>query len=366
MSSGPATVPRLRGACKEDLSSLKDDQLLARFFQEREDAAFAVIVERYGPLVYGVCRRILPDSNDAEDAFQATFLVLVRKGGTLRDPGRVANWLFGVAYRTARKLRAKAAQRTKSERQAGEMPTKSDLAEMTYEELQAILDEEISQLPEKYSLPLVLCYLEGKTNAQAAAQLGWPEGSMSRRLSRARDLLRSRLAKRGLAMSVALIAAVFARPAVAAVPSALLSATTRAATLAADGCDLTDIVSPRAAKAVQEVIAGMSATSKFTIPTIVALASVLLIVSTVVWQLGAPAHAASLFHFGRSSNVHGLMTTPAGGSVLPAAGQATCGDGCGSSCGAVVPAGSTGPAGSTVSAGSAVQPAASAACGASQ
>ena len=146
MSSGPAVGPsnavsRPHNACKDDLTSLKDDQLLNRFFQEREDAAFAVLVERYGPLVYGVCRRILYDSNDAEDAFQATFLVLVRKGGTLRDPGRLANWLYGVAHRTARKLRAKAALRTKSERQAGEMPTKSDLADMTYEELQAILDE---------------------------------------------------------------------------------------------------------------------------------------------------------------------------------------------------------------------------------
>ena len=365
MSSGPAVGPsnavsRPHNACKDDLTSLKDDQLLNRFFQEREDAAFAVLVERYGPLVYGVCRRILYDSNDAEDAFQATFLVLVRKGGTLRDPGRLANWLYGVAHRTARKLRAKAALRTKSERQAGEMPTKSDLADMTYEELQAILDEEISQLPEKYSLPLVLCYLEGKTNAQAAAQLGWPEGSMSRRLSRARELLRSRLAKRGLAMSVALIAAVFARPVVAAVPRALLLATTRAATLAADGCELADIVSPRAAKAVQEVIAGMSAASKFTVPTIVALASVLLIVSTVVWQLGAPAHAASLFSFGRGSNVHGLATTPASGSMLPSTGQSTAGDGCGSSCSATV------ASSSTVSSGSAVQPAASAGCGAAQ
>jgi RNA polymerase sigma factor (sigma-70 family) len=358
MSSGPAVVPsnivpsnavpRPRGAFKEDLTSLKDDQLRNRFFKDREDAAFGVLVERYGPLVYGVCRRILTDSNDAEDAFQATFLVLVRKGGTLRDPGRLANWLYGVAYRTARKLRAKAAQRTKSERQAGEMPTKSDLADMTYEELQAILDEEISQLPEKYSLPLVLCYLEGKTNAQAAAQLGWPEGSMSRRLSRARELLRSRLAKRGLAMSVALIAAVFARPAVAAVPGALLLATTRAATLAADGCELADIVSPRAAKAVQEIVAGMSAANKFTIPTIVALASVLLIVSTVVWQLGAPAHAASLFHFNRGSNVHGLTTTPTSTSLLPAMGNMSAGDGCGSSCSATA------------------QPSASAACGAAQ
>src|SRR5437868_7393770 len=249
MFPGSAVAPRLRVDEKSlDLRNLKDELLLARFFQAREEAAFAVLMERYAPLVYGVCRRVLHDASDADDAFQATFLVLVRKGGTLRDPGRLANWLYGVAYRTARKLRAKAFLRTKSERQAGEMPTKSGLADMTYEELQAILDEEISQLPEKYSLPLVLCYLEGKTNAQAAAQLGWPEGSISRRLSRARELLRSRLAKRGMAMSVALIAAVFAKPSSSAVSRELLIATTRAATLAAEGAELEEVASPTAAK----------------------------------------------------------------------------------------------------------------------
>jgi len=286
MSSGPAVAATPRGAWKRsDLLELKDDQLLARFFVEREDAAFGALVERYGPLVYGVCRRILPDTNDAEDAFQATFLVLVRKGGTLREPGKLASWLYGVAYRTARKLRSKAALRTKSERQASEMPTKSDVSDMTYEELQSILDEEISQLPEKYALPLVLCYLEGKTNAQAAAQLGWPEGSISRRLSRARELLRSRLARRGLAMSVALIAAVFARPAAAAVPGALLAATTRAAALAAEGVELEELISPRAAKAVRDMVASMSAASKFAIPTIALLASLLLVITTAAWQL---------------------------------------------------------------------------------
>src|SRR3954470_17999514 len=122
MSSG-SIAARRDNATKADLQSLKDDQLLNCFFQERLDAAFSVLVERYGPLVYGVCRRVLNDSNDAEDAFQATFLVLVRKGATLRDPGRLGNWLYGVASRTARKLRAKAVRRTKSERQAGEMPT---------------------------------------------------------------------------------------------------------------------------------------------------------------------------------------------------------------------------------------------------
>jgi RNA polymerase sigma factor (sigma-70 family) len=314
------------------LAALNDDQLLSRFFLEREDAAFGVLVERYGPLVYGVCRRILADSNDAEDAFQATFLVLVRKGGTLRDPGRLPSWLYGVAYRTARKLKAKSALRTRSERQASEMPTNSDVNEMTYDELQAILDEEISQLPEKYALPLVLCYLEGKTNAQAAAQLGWPEGSISRRLSRARELLRSRLARRGLALSAALITAVFARPAVAAVSHELLASTTRAATLAASGVALDEIVSPTTAKVVNDVIAGMSAASKFAIPSAVALASILLIITTIVWQFGAPAYAAGRFGFRRAPNAHGLTTTPSSTPAIVVPGGAATDTSCASSC----------------------------------
>jgi RNA polymerase sigma factor (sigma-70 family) len=299
-----------------ELRGLADGPLLARFFEAHDDAAFTVLIERYGPLVFGVCRRILADANDAEDAFQATFLVLVRKGGTLRDPGRLASWLYGVAYRTARKAKAKAALRTKSERQAGEMPTKSDCSEMTYDELQAVLDEEIAQLPEKYALPLVLCYLEGKTNAEAAKQLGWPEGSISRRLSRARELLRSRLARRGLALSAALITAVFARPSSAAVPGELLSATTRAAVLVADGVDPADVVSPTAAKLVSEVVAGMSSASKFAIPTVLALVALLMITTAAIWQFGSPVHAAGLFQLQRGAGVHGLTTAP-GGTAIP-------------------------------------------------
>jgi RNA polymerase sigma factor (sigma-70 family) len=340
MFPGPAVAvpPRNNSTEPSELRGLKDDELLARFFQGREDAAFATLVERYGPLVFGVCRRILSDPNDADDAFQATFLVLVRKGGTLRDPGKLANWLYGVAYRTARKVKAKAALRTKSERQAVEMPSKSDFHDMTYDELQAILDEEISQLPEKYALPLVLCYLEGKTNAQAAAQLGWPEGSISRRLSRARELLRSRLARRGLAMSVALIAAVFSRPAGAAVSMELLAATTRAAVLASQGVELDEVVSPATAKLVQDVLAGMSATGKFTIPTIAVVASLLIVITTAIWQFGAPVQAANLFNFGRTATVHGLTVTPAGGPALSMPALAAPAEGASvSSCGAAVP-----------------------------
>lgn len=289
-----------------ELTSLTDGQLLARFFEGRDESAFALIIDRYGPLVYGVCRRILADATDAEDAFQATFLVLVRKGAALRDPGRLSSWLYGVACRTARKARAKAALRTKSERQASEMPTKSDRDDMTYSELQAVLDEEIAKLPEKYALPLVLCYLEGKTNAEAARQLGWPEGSISRRLSRARELLRSRLARRGLALSAALITAVFAGPSSAAVPRELLSLTARAAALVAGGVDVAEVVSPATAHLVGDVLAGMSAATKFAIPTAVALALLLMLSSAAVWQAGGPAQAASLLQLHRGSAVHGL------------------------------------------------------------
>jgi RNA polymerase sigma factor (sigma-70 family) len=321
------------------LRELKDDQLLTRFFKARDDEAFAVLLERYGPLVYGVCQRILGDATEAEDAFQATFLVLVRKGATLREPGRLASWLYGVAYRTARKVKAKAALRTRSEREASEMPTKSEVSDMTYDELRAIVDEEIAQLPEKYSLPLVLCYLEGKTNAQAAAQLGWPEGSMSRRLSRARELLRSRLAKRGLALSAALIAAVFSKPIVACVPPHVVASTIHAGTLVAEGVALEDVVSPATAAIVEDVLVAMSAaSSKYAVPAVFAIvASLLIAVGIVVWQETGIAHAASLSLFRRAPAVHGLTNAAGPGGATQVVGNAAAGGAAAASCGAPAP-----------------------------
>jgi len=358
MVSGKAVTAPLRAPnesidCQAiNWNALSDTELLARFFGDKEDRAFSTLVERHGPLVFGVCRRVLNDANDAEDAFQATFLVLVRKGATLRDPERLASWLYGVASRTARKGRAKAATRTKSERQAGEMPSKSDhdksnrdmtTGDMTYQELRAALDEEISKLPEKYALPLVMCYLEGKTNAQAAAQLGWPEGSISRRLSRARELLRSRLAKRGMAMSVALIAAVFAKPSSSAVSRELLVATTRAATLAAEGAELEEVASPTVARVAMEMLVSMSAASKFAIPTAIIIASVLLILTAAVFQVSPSAYAASVFKFSRGLNVHGLTTTPTSAQAVGMPGDSTSAEGgaCGTpaACGAATPCG---------------------------
>jgi RNA polymerase sigma factor (sigma-70 family) len=179
-----------------------DAELLHRFALRDDHAAFAALVRRHGPMVFGVCRRVLRDPHDAEEAFQVTFLVLVRKAGVLRQPDRVGNWLYGVANRVARKAKVTAARRNAHERAAaaarwGPPAEPADPAELT-----AVLDEEMVALPEKYRAPLVLCYLEGLTNEDAARRLGWAPGSMSYRLARGRELLRRRLTRRGLYLAL--------------------------------------------------------------------------------------------------------------------------------------------------------------------
>jgi len=184
------------GPATEDAS---DTELIDRFITWRDHDAFAVLVRRHGPMVFGVCRRVLRDPHEAEEAFQVTFLVLVRKADTLGQPERLANWLYGVANRVARKAKLAATRRETHERAAA---GSAIVAPVTLgpdgAELRAVLDEEMVALPEKYRAPLVLCYLEGLTNEDAARRLGWPTGSMSYRLARGRELLRRRLARRGL------------------------------------------------------------------------------------------------------------------------------------------------------------------------
>jgi RNA polymerase sigma-70 factor (ECF subfamily) len=176
----------------------EDGELLERFAVRRDESAFSLLVRRHGPMVLGVCRRVLNDWHQAEDAFQVTFLVLARKAGSLAQPQLLANWLHGVAYRTSLKARGHAFRRDEHERQAAAMAPTESQSSGSARELREVLDEELNRLPEKYRAPLVLCYLEGKTNEEAARLLNWPVGSMSARLARGRGLLRSRLMRHGL------------------------------------------------------------------------------------------------------------------------------------------------------------------------
>ena len=199
-----------------------DGCLLQRYATERDAAAFEQLLERHGAMVLGVCRRVLRDAHKAEDAFQATFLVLVRRAAALDRQANVAGWLHTVAYRIALKLKASAgppaacAVHLSEGVVAGGDCNPAD--EAARRELRPILDEELSGLPEKYRAPLVLCYLQGKTNEEAARLLGWPVGTVSGRMARARALLGKRLARRGVALGAAPAAA-------AAVPRALAHST---------------------------------------------------------------------------------------------------------------------------------------------
>src|SRR5205085_417873 len=162
------------------------------------------LVDRHGPMVLSVCRRVLGNAHDAEDAFQAAFLVLVRRARKILRRESVGSWLHGVAYRTALKARTAALRRLVKEKQTAAGQAVDDRSDIVWRELRPILDEEIDRLPEKYRLPLVLCYLEGKTNAEVARQLRWPKGTVATRLARAREQLRRRLTRRGAVLSAGL------------------------------------------------------------------------------------------------------------------------------------------------------------------
>lgn len=247
-----------RSAGRAHLDALSDAGLLERFAVERDDAAFEGLLRRFGPMVFAVCRRILNDVHEAEDAFQATFLVLAQKAPSLTRRDLVGNWLYGVAFRTAKRAKADAARRQARERKAV-MPTASDpREEVDWRDLRPVLDEEILALPDKYRRPFVLCYLEGRTNEEAARVLGWPVGTLFTRLARARELLRHRLSHRGLALSGLPIAALLTSEATAAVSAAVIDETLRSAMLFAAGkAAAAGVISARAAALAEGVLHAM-------------------------------------------------------------------------------------------------------------
>jgi RNA polymerase sigma factor (sigma-70 family) len=207
------------------LTGLSGGQLL-RQFAAGDEGAFEILVSLHGPMVRGVCRRLLDDSRDVEDAFQATFLVLLRKAGGLRDPESLGPWLYGVAYRVAARIRARGARRSAEERKAARPQFVQPDRELERDELRSSIDAEILRLPEKYRRPVVLCYLEGRTHEEAARRLRCSTGSVRGRLDRARQKLKDRLTRRGLAPAAGLAAlAAGGESASAAVPAPLVAAT---------------------------------------------------------------------------------------------------------------------------------------------
>src|SRR5215469_8810064 len=208
---------------------ITDRQLLERFLARRDETAVEALVRRYGPLVLGVCRRVLRNEHAAQDAFQATFLVLIRKAPTLISCERLGGWLYRVAYRLALRVRANEARRRRREARAARRETDTASHALTTSERVVALEEELQRLPERHRLPLVLCYLEGKTNEQAAQILGCPQGSMSARLSQARERLRVSLSRRGYTVLATGISSLLVSAAAeAAVPLPLFSNTVRA------------------------------------------------------------------------------------------------------------------------------------------
>jgi RNA polymerase sigma factor (sigma-70 family) len=229
-------VPYLRGALsRSEGAELTDAELLDRFVSRRETSALETLVRRHAAMVWGVCSRILRERPDVEDAFQATFLVLVRKAASVSPMELVGNWLYGVAHRTAIRARANVAKRQSREKPMADLPEPAAVDRDRHPDLQPLLDAELSQLSDKHRAVILLCDLEDMSRKEAARQLGLPEGTVASRLARARTLLARRLARRGVALSVGVLSAALGESARGQAPAGVLLSTINAVTMVAAG-----------------------------------------------------------------------------------------------------------------------------------
>jgi RNA polymerase sigma factor (sigma-70 family) len=242
-----------------------DGQLLGSFLAHRDEAAFELLVRRHAVMVLGVCKRVLGNVHDAEDAFQATFLVLARRAASVVPREQVGNWLHGVALRTAVEARARRARRRARELQVTDMPHPTVPPDVDLHELHRLLDEELGRLPVKYRSGIILCDLEGRSRKEAARQLGVPEGTLSSRLAAGRQLL----ARRGLAVPAAALATALAAPAQAGVPPALLGSTAKVAVLAETGRAAAELVSANVVSLSQGVLKTMFLQKLKVVPVLV-------------------------------------------------------------------------------------------------
>lgn len=271
MTAGQATplLRHVRKLAAGGATAMSDAELLECYVERHDDGAFDALMRRHGPMVLGVCRAVLRSDADAEDAFQATFLVLARKAGSIRRREGLGSWLHGVAYRVAQKARAATARRRAVEAKAAP-PAAASADDLSWGEVRALLHAELAGLPEHFRGPLVLCYLEELTHEEAARRLGWTQATVKGRLQRGRELLRRRLERRGLGLSAALAAvSLTGQAGAAALPAALAETTLQAVRTVAAGK-----IVPGTAAALARGVAGPIGQAKLRVAAIALLVAV--------------------------------------------------------------------------------------------
>jgi RNA polymerase sigma factor (sigma-70 family) len=274
---------------RADAAGLTDGQLLRELVVQRDPAAFEVLVGRHGPMVLGVCRRILRDTHDADDAFQATFLVLARKAASVSPPEKVGSWLYGVAQTTAIRLRAANARRRVRERQTADLPEPEVAPKSRWEELQPLLDQELGRLPDRYRTAILLCDLQGRSRREAARQLAIPEGTLSSRLTKGRRMLARQLTRRGVAISGGALAMTMSHQAASArVPQALAQATACAARMVMHGQSATGLISAPVATLMEGVLKAMFLTKVKMVVGVMLVAAALSGTAGLIYSTGAP------------------------------------------------------------------------------
>jgi RNA polymerase sigma factor (sigma-70 family) len=293
-----------RIALTAEAAELDDGRLVERFLAHQDEAAFEALLHRHGPMVLNVCRRLLRDPHDTEDAFQATFLVLLRKAASLSRRELVANWLYGVAYRTALKARREAARRGARTKPLEDVSGKDSDEVSIWKDLRPVLDEELQRLPAKYRMPVILCYLEGKTFEEAARQLGWPAGTVSGRLARAKQLLRTRLTRRGVGLAGGLLGTALSQSASGGLPGQLMAATVRVGLALTTRHAATDVALPTSVVTLMEGVLHAMFMTKVKV-----VASLLLVVAIIGGGAGVVTYQKLA---AQSSNQHEGSTSKAG------------------------------------------------------
>jgi RNA polymerase sigma factor (sigma-70 family) len=277
-----------RAALLQEGGGLSDGQLLGLFIENQDELAFEAMMRRHGAMVFGVCTRVLRSSHDADDAFQATFLVLLRKARSIVPREMLGNWLYGVAYLTAIKARALVVKRRARELQVEKMPEPEAAERDISPDLRPLLDRELSRLPEKYRLPIVLCDLEGRPHKEVARRLGWPEGTVSGRLTRGRRLLAGRLTRYGLVLTGGTVALALSQAASACPPTSLLSETRSAARALVAGRAVAHQVFPAKVVALADTVL-----KSMLLTRLKAITGVVLLVALGWYGFGSFGHSAS-------------------------------------------------------------------------